>query len=203
MPHGADLFHSDEAFYVESPRHPSYAEERPAPVPSPTSATDPRLLSNGDNDEGGTAEEEEAAQRYADTSSVATYGDDTVEDLTLEEPEITLAHGGSTLGGHISSFDEDLTLPNGDAEDERHTPIVVSTGVKSARLRFENFAADSSGAAHRAVMNGASFDEMSAPQVPVTPPTVPVTPPTGSHRGKNGLTKDGLAHFSPLPFKKC
>ena len=148
-------------------------------MPSPTSATDPRLLSQGDNEEN-EEEHPDEPPRYIDTSNVATFGDDTVEDLTLEEPaestleepEVTLAHGGSTLGGFISSFDEDLTLPNGDAEDEgRHTPIVVSTGVKSARLRFEKFAAgaaDSSGASHVAVKSGASFDEISTSQLPAT-----------------------------------
>ena len=148
-------------------------------MPSPTSATDPRLLSQGDNEEN-EEEHPDEPPRYIDTSNVATFGDDTVEDLTmeepaestLEEPEITLAHGGSTLGGFISSFDEDLTLPNGDAEDGgRHTPIVVSTGVKSARLRCEKFAAgaaDSSGASHIAVKSGASFDEISTSQLPAT-----------------------------------
>jgi len=46
-------------------------------------------------------------------------------DESVTEPELTLAGGGSVLGGHISSFDAELTLPG-----DGHEPIVVSTELR-------------------------------------------------------------------------
>ena len=92
------------------------------------SVTDPRLLSRGGEDDGAAAVEtpgpntgddagaEAGADAGVTTDDVTADaeadagGDVTTDDVTLEEPEMTLARGGSTLGGDISSFDENLTL---------------------------------------------------------------------------------------------
>jgi len=55
----------------------------------------------------------------------------TMDDLTpLKESEQTLAGGGSAIGGFVSSFDKDLSLP------DRYSPVIVSTNIKLDNPRF-------------------------------------------------------------------
>ena len=131
----------DGSVFEDSPSLSPYLKEEDKNA----SVTDPRLLSRGGEDDGAAAVETPAPDAGADARADAGVttddvtadteadagGDVTTDDVTLEEPEMTLARGGSTLGGDISSFDENLTLPG--EGDGRCTPIQMSTDVKKKK----------------------------------------------------------------------
>ena len=178
-PERGDKGDEEEIFAAASAisSQPSRGKLRESMESSQSSVTNPRLLSSGDaaadahgstgNEQVGEVEVEDAASdappispRYLETSAkdAISQGDVTSDEFSLdevEEPEMTLARGGSALGGSGASFDEDLTLPS--PHDGRHTPIRVSTGVKAAH-QFEIPAA-SSPTCH-VIVKAPSFDNL-------------------------------------------